>query len=151
VLSHDPVALIRYKIGQLTATRYAANPVAVGARRRLRDQLSTLDPTLSGRCTRDDFLSVLKYYNVDLTDSDWDAFSAKYAGTIVMADGSINYKQFQKEVLDPNASDAGFYTPRAAGRLRRSLTPRTLRNLQTPTIKLGQDIQMPRMGWQTTR
>ena len=123
----------------------------MGARRRLRDQLSTLDPTLSGRCTRDDFLSVLSCYNVDLKDSDWAAFAAKYAGTIVMADGSINYKEFQKEVLDPDASDSGFYTPRAGGRLRRPLTPRTARNLKTPTIKLGQDIPMVRMGWQTTR
>ena len=151
VLSHDPVALVRYKIGQLTATRNAANPLTVGARRRLRDQLSTMDPTLSGRITREEFLSVLRFYNIDLKDNDWAAFAAKYAGTIVTADGSVNYKQFQSQVLDPDAADAGFYTPRAGGRLRRPVSPRTVRNLKTPTIKLGQDIPMAKMGWQTTR
>ena len=30
------------------------------------------------------------------------AFAAKYAGTIVMADGSISYKRFLTEVLNPS-------------------------------------------------
>jgi Ca2+-binding EF-hand superfamily protein len=152
VLSHDPVALVRYKIGQLTATRYAANPLTVGARRRLRDQFGDLDPTMSGRCTRSQFLSVLSYYNIDLKDDDWVAFAAKYAGTIVMADGSISYKRFLTEVLNPSAADAGFYTPRAVGRVQRpAFNPRTARSLRTPTIKLGQDIPMVKLGWQPTR
>lgn len=154
VLSHDPVALVRYKIGQLTATRSAANPLAMGARRRLRDEFAVLDPTLSQRCTRLGFLSVLARYNIHLQDGDWGAFAAKYAGAIVMSDGQINYKRFLADVLDPNAADSGFYTPRAAGRVQRpKVSARTTRALQTPTIKLGQDLAMAPLnqGWMTTR
>ena len=75
VLAHDPVALVRYKVGQRAVK---GNPLAMGARRRLRDEFAVLDPTLSSQCTRQEFLSVLRLYNIDMKDQDWGAFAQKH-------------------------------------------------------------------------
>ena len=91
VLAHDPVALVRYKVGQRAVK---GNPLAMGARRRLRDEFAVLDPTLSSQCTRQEFLGVLRLYNIDMKDQDWGAFAQKQAGNIVASNGMINYKKF---------------------------------------------------------
>lgn len=117
VLAHDPVALVRYKVGQRAVK---GNPLAMGARRRLRDEFAVLDPTLSSQCTRQEFLGVLRLYNIDMKDQDWGAFAQKQAGNIVASNGMINYKKF---LSDGERDRLPARSPRRAA----PLTPTALR------------------------
>ena len=132
VLAHDPVALVRYKVGQRAVK---GNPLAMGARRRLRDEFAVLDPTLSSQCTRQEFLGVLRLYNIDMKDQDWGAFAQKQAGNIVASNGMINYKKFLSDgerdrlparLLSPRcAPHADGAAPQSWTRMRtRTRTPR---------------------------
>ena len=91
----------------------------MGARRRARDEFQRMDPSLSGVLLAEDFVAVLtKMFMIEMSETDWASFAQKHAGSIVLRDGTVNYKQFLDTVLDPKM-DQGLYTPKAVGRVVR--------------------------------
>ena len=57
-----------------------------------------------------------KMFMIEMSETDWASFAQKHAGSIVLRDGTLNYKQFLDTVLDPKM-DQGLYTPKAVGRV----------------------------------
>ena len=76
-----------------------------------------MDPSHSGVLSAEDFVAVLaKMFMIEMSETDWASFAQKHAGSIVLRDGTVNYKQFLDTVLDPKM-DQGLYTPKAVGRV----------------------------------
>ena len=76
-----------------------------------------MDPSLSGVLLAEDFVAVLtKMFMIEMSETDWASFAQKHAGSIVLRNGTLNYKQFLDTVLDPKM-DQGLYTPKAVGRV----------------------------------
>lgn len=88
-----------------------------------------MDPSLSGVLLAEDFVAVLtKMFMIEMSETDWASFAQKHAGSIVLRDGTLNYKQFLDTVLDPKM-DQGLYTPKAVGLVGGSARAREARQM----------------------
>ena len=101
-----------------------------------------MDPSLSGVLLAEDFVAVLtKMFMIEMSETDWASFAQKHAGSIVLRDGTVNYKQFLDTVLDPKM-DQGLYTPKAVGLVGGSARAREARQMGAISVvnTLGSDI-----------
>ena len=101
-----------------------------------------MDPSLSGVLLAEDFVAVLtKMFMIEMSETDWASFAQKHAGSIVLRDGTLNYKQFLDTVLDPKM-DQGLYTPKAVGLVGGSARAREARQMGAISVvnTLGSDI-----------